>query len=112
MNFHYEFLYGHTFSFLLGRYLRVECWVSHLVILKKSTCFNIITVLSAMKEKEIRGTWVAQSVKWLPSAQIMISGSWDQAPIGPPAQQGVCFSSLSASSPLLVLMLSLSQINK
>ena len=24
------------------------------------------------------GAWVAQSVKHLPSAQIMISGSWDQ----------------------------------
>ena len=27
-----------------------------------------------------QGAWVAQSVKHLPLAQVMISGSWDQAP--------------------------------
>jgi len=27
-----------------------------------------------------RGTWVAQSVKCLPSVQVMISGSWGRAP--------------------------------
>ena len=26
-----------------------------------------------------RGAWVAQSVKCLPSAQVIISGSWDRA---------------------------------
>ena len=27
-----------------------------------------------------QGTWVAQSVKYLPLAQVMIPGSWDEAP--------------------------------
>ena len=26
------------------------------------------------------GTWVAQLVKWLPSAQVMIPASWDRVP--------------------------------
>ena len=33
------------------------------------------------------GVWVAQSVKRLPSAQVMIPGSWDQAQRRLPAQQ-------------------------
>ena len=36
--------------------------------------------LSKAKELYYRGAWVAQWVKPLPSAQVMISGSWDQAP--------------------------------
>ena len=41
------------------------------------------------KEEMQRGAWVAQSVKHLPSSQVMISGSWDrvlhQAPCVEPA---------------------------
>ena len=40
----------------------------------------------------MRDTWVAQSVKHLPSAQVMISESWDRAPHGAPYPAGVCFS--------------------
>ena len=36
-------------------------------------------------------TWMAQSVKWLPSAQVRISGSWDQAPHLAPCSMGACF---------------------
>ena len=39
------------------------------------------------------GAWVAQSVKLLPLAQVMIPGSWDQPQmVGLSAQKGVCFS--------------------
>ena len=31
-------------------------------------------------KSDFGGAWVAQCVKSLPSAQVMISGSWDQAP--------------------------------
>ena len=43
-----------------------------------------------------RDAWVAQSVKCLPSAQVMISGSWDRAP---------CWAPCSARSLLLPLPL-------
>ena len=31
-------------------------------------------------EESLLGAWVAQSLKRLPSARVMIPGSWDQAP--------------------------------
>ena len=40
----------------------------------------IITILFIKKKINFEGTWVAQSVKCLPLAQVMISGSWDRAP--------------------------------
>ena len=42
-----------------------------------------------------RGTWVAQSVKHLPLAQVMISGSWDGAPCQGPCSVGSLFLPLS-----------------
>lgn len=54
----------------------------------------------------LRGAWVGQSVKRLPSAQIMISGSWMESCLGLPAQRGVGF--LPLSLPPLVLPVSLS----
>ena len=35
-----------------------------------------------IKNLDYRGTWVAQSVKHLPSAHVMIPGSWDRVPHG------------------------------
>ena len=35
------------------------------------------TIIKCFK---LTGAWVAQSVKRLPSAEVMISGSWDRAP--------------------------------
>ena len=60
--------------------------------------------------KEIpRGAWVAQLVKNLPSAQVMISGSWDQAP-----DQASCSErSLLVPPPLFLLpILSLKSFKK
>ena len=57
------------------------------------------------------GAWVAQSVKCLPSASVMIPGSWDPAPyhiIRLPAQQGVYFSLSCLLSSAHALSLSLS----
>ena len=63
-----------------------------------------------------RGSWVAQLVKHLPSAQVMIPGFWN------PAQNWACCSARSLLLPLPLpaappacahtLLLSLSQINK
>ena len=63
---------------------------------------------SSLKENK-RGTWVAQSVKHLPLAQVMISVSWDQTP-----RQALCSAgsllrpSTSHSPSVLFLSLSLS----
>ena len=46
--------------------------------------------LYATFKRSFRGAWVAQSVKHLPSAQVMISRFWDRVPRG--AQLGVYFS--------------------
>lgn len=54
-----------------------------------------------------KGTWVPQLINCLPSAQIMIPGSWDRAHIGFPAQQGMCFSLSLCPSPTHALSLSL-----
>jgi len=57
---------------------------------------------------------VAQLVKRLPSAQVMIPESWDRVPHrAPPSLWGACFSlCLCLPLPLLVLSLSVKQINK
>ena len=61
------------------------------------------------KDILLRGTWVAQSVKHLPSAQVRIPGSWDRILHWAPCSAG----SLLLPLPflLLVISLSLSQIN-
>ena len=48
------------------------------------------------------GIWVSQSAEHLPLAQVMVLGSWDQAP---------CRAPCSAGSLLLPLSFSLKQIN-
>ena len=55
-----------------------------------------------------RGTWVAQSVKPLPLAWVMISGSWDRAPLRAPCSAGSLLLPLPPLLPLLVLSCSLS----
>ena len=60
----------------------------------------------------MRGAWVPQLVKYLSSAQVMISGSWDRAPHQAPPL-GACFS--LCHSPCLCSLsrwLSLSLSNK
>ena len=54
------------------------------------------------------GTWVAQAGKHLPSAQVMISGSWDGAP-GHGSVENLLF---PLPLLLLLLVLSLSLSNK
>ena len=49
----------------------------------------------------MRGAWVAQLAKCLPSAQVMIPGFSDGDAVRFPAQQEACFSSPSQISPSL-----------
>ena len=56
------------------------------------------------------GAWVAQLVKRLPLAQIMILESWDQVLHQAPCSAGSLI--LPLTLPPLMLSLSLSQINK
>ena len=53
-----------------------------------------------VKTDNTSGTWTAQSVKHLPSVQVMILGSWDQAPCLAPCSAGE-----SASPPLSATLL-------
>ena len=66
------------------------------------------------KNHQSWGACVSQSVKHLPSAQVMISEMWDQIPhhIGLPAQWEVLLISLSVPPPVHALSLSLSLSNK
>ena len=65
-----------------------------------------------------RGACLAQSVKCLPSAQVMIPGSWNGAPRWAPCSAGSLLLPLPLPLPLLLLVLSLAlsnvkcQINK
>ena len=52
------------------------------------------------------GTWVAQWVKSLPSAQVMISGSWDRAPNQDLCSVGSLLPALSPCLPLCLLVIS------
>ena len=47
-----------------------------------------ITFIPKHKKNILKGAWVAQLVKHLPSVQVMIPGSWDQAPHWAPCSVG------------------------
>jgi len=66
------------------------------------------------QQVEEKGISVAQLVKYLLSAQAVISESWDQAPRRAPCSVGSLLLSLLLPFPLLVLslVLALSQTNK
>jgi len=46
---------------------------------EENTTLLISFYFVTFKKGKVRDAWVAQSVKHLPLAQVMISGSWDQA---------------------------------
>ena len=50
-----------------------------------------------VKERNSRGTWAAQSIKYLPLAQVMITESWDPDLHGVPCSVGSPLLSLSVS---------------
>ena len=54
-----------------------------------------------------QGTWVTQSVKCLPVAQVMIPGSWDRALHWAPCSVGSLFLHLTLLPLILSLFLSL-----
>ena len=62
--------------------------------------------LSSLKIKTWQGTWVVQLVKRLPSAQVMISWSWDDAQHQVPCSAGSLLFLLSLPLPQLVLTVS------
>ena len=65
-----------------------------------SLTYSSIKYNKIVKNKVNRGAWVAQWVKPLPSAQVMVSGSWDRAP-----HQALCSAgSLLASLSLCLLL--------
>ena len=64
----------------------------------------------AIKSTQSGGTWVVQSVKRLPLAQDMNSGSWDGAPHQAPCSVGSLLLTLPQFLPLLMFSLFPSQI--
>ena len=58
------------------------------------------------------GAWVAQWVEPLPSAQVMIPGSWDRAPHRALCSVGSLLPPLPLCLSLCLLVISLCQINK
>ena len=70
-------------------------------IIRPNTIFGVS--VTHFKKEEVWGACVAQLLKGLPSAHVMISRSWDQATNGIrlPAQWGVCFSFSFCCSPCL-----------
>ena len=61
---------------------------------------------------DVLGASVAQSLKHLPSAEVMIPGSWDGALCWALCSVGSLLLPLPLPLPLPLLMLSLSQMNK
>ena len=59
-------------------------------------------MITSYKRKVVWGTSLAQSVEGLPSAQVMISGSWDEAPHWAPCSAGSLLPPLPLSLPLFV----------
>ena len=66
---------------------------STLNLAEEKSIFNCDVDLKDM----FRGAWVAQWVKPLPSAQVMISGSWDRVPHRALCSAGSLLPSLSLS---------------
>ena len=91
----------------------VTGWLSPYIININDQMFNWKTVSSRFLKIHLWHAWVAQSVKHLPSAQVMISGSWDWVPHGVPYSAGSLLLPLPLPLPTVyVCMLSLIQINK
>ena len=79
---------------------------------RSPTQFSLKFVILLVINTWSMGAWVAQWVKPLPSAQVMISGSWDQGPHRALCSAGSLLPSLSLCLPLHLLVISLCQINK
>ena len=78
----------------------------------QEVCWPYVLQLRKQKKCKIRGAWGAQSVECLPSAQVMIWGSWDWAPHPAPCSAGSLLLLLPLPLLPLVLSHSLSQTNK
>ena len=66
-----------------------------------------MSIISQFK-KNYKGACVAQSVKHLPTAHVMVPGSWDRAPHQAPCSLGSLLVPLSLLLPMYALSLSLS----
>ena len=72
---------------------------------------NSADLFNSFKEK-MRDAWVAQLVKHLPLAQVMIPGFWDGAHIGAPSSVRCLLPPLSLPAVPYLCLCTLCQINK
>jgi len=72
----------------------------------------LFTLEKSIHRNEREGRLGGSVVERLPSAQVMVPGSWDRAPHRAPCSAGSLLLPLPLLLPLLMLSLSLSQINK
>ena len=86
------------------------CIHTHKIFANTEMVQNIPSNHHVIKLKLTRGAWVAQLVKHLPLAQVMIPGSWNRAPESVSLLSGESASPHSAPPPAPAL--SVSQINK
>ena len=82
------------------------------MIFQREKKIKLVNIIKQSFKVSSRGTWVAQWVKPLPSAQVMISGSWDRAPHRALCSAGSLLPPLSLPASLPNCDLSLCQTNK
>ena len=72
--------------------------------------FEVLFEILLFLELPLRGAWVAQLVKHLPWAQVIVPESWDPALHWAPCSAGSLLLPLPLQLPLLILSLSLSHV--
>ena len=99
-----------TYLYLVG-VLYKERWAQQMSIQHTFMCLHVAYILHVTQNESTWGAWVAQSVEHLPSAQVVIPGSWDQVPHWVPCGGASAYVSFPSSYVSASLSLSVSLMN-